>query len=100
MRNKYRKKRNDILSLLTESPLYPLVHIKEENAGLHFLLEIKQDYDYDHFISSCHAKGLHIKTLKDYGGKDDKTLIINYSSLPLASFKEAITILYDVLKKL
>lgn len=100
MRNKYRKKRNDILSLLTESPLYPLVHIKEENAGLHFLLEIKQDYDYDHFISSCHTKGLHIKTLKDYGGKDDKTLIINYSSLPLASFKEAINILYDVLKKL
>ena len=99
MRNKYRKKRNEILSLLVKSPLYPLITIKEENAGLHFLLEIKQDYDYEQFISLCHKQGLHIKTLKDYGGNDN-TLIINYSSLSLPDFQKAITIIYNILKKL
>ena len=44
MRKFYRNSRDRILGCIRSHRLYPQVTIKEENAGLHFLMEIDTSY--------------------------------------------------------
>lgn len=99
MRNYYRAQRDTIISCIRQHPYYQYVTIKEENAGLHFLLTVDtrlSDYELIHRASE---KGIHISCLSEYYYNQQKavphTLIINYSGIEKERIGQAIELLFS-----
>lgn len=93
MRKFYRNSRNRILGCIRSHRLYPQVTIKEENAGLHFLMEIDTSYTDREMVDRAAAAGINISSLSQYcHGKeqeDSHTLVINYSGIEEDIIEEA-----------
>ncbi|NMA67833.1 MAG: PLP-dependent aminotransferase family protein, partial [Desulfitobacterium sp.] len=85
MRTYYRKQRDQILKLIRQGPLSPFVKIREEDAGLHFLLEVDTDVSDEELINSARRGGIRITSLSQYYHKKQAqpshTLIVNYSGI-------------------
>ncbi len=99
MRNRYRIQRDMILDCIRKHPLYQRVKIKEENAGLHFLLEIDTSYSDEVLIRKASEKGIRITCLSQYyynqRNATEHTLIINYSGIQPERIPEAIELLFE-----
>lgn len=99
MRNYYRVQRDTILDCIRQQKHYDKVKIKEENAGLHFLLEVETKYSDDDLIKRIAAKGIHISCLSQYFYNKQKakkhTLIINYSGMEPEKIEEAVDRLFE-----
>lgn len=95
LRNSYKTLRNEFLAQLESSPLSSIVKIKEENAGLHFLLQFPDNYNDQDLLDKANQLGLHISTLSNFYHIPFKshTLVINYSGLPYDHIKLAIELL-------
>lgn len=93
MRKFYRNSRDRILGCIRNHRLYPQVTIKEENAGLHFLMEIDTSYTDREMVDRAAAAGINISSLSQYcHGKeqeDSHTLVINYSGMEEDIIEEA-----------
>lgn len=93
MRKFYRNSRDRILGCIRNHRLYPQVTIKEENAGLHFLMEIDTSYTDREMVDRAAAAGINISSLSQYcHGKeqeDSHTLVINYSGIEEDRIEEA-----------
>lgn len=93
MRKFYRNSRDRILSCIRNHRLYPQVTIKEENAGLHFLMEVDTSYTDKEMVDRAAAAGINISSLSQYcHGKeqeDSHTLVINYSGIEENIIEEA-----------
>lgn len=93
MRKFYRNSRDRILGCIRSHRLYPQVTIKEENAGLHFLMEIDTSYTDKEMVDRAAAAGINISSLSQYcHGKeqeDSHTLVINYSGIEEDIIEEA-----------
>ena len=93
MRKFYRNSRDRILGCIRRHRLYPQVTIKEENAGLHFLMEIDTSYTDREMVDRAAAAGINISSLSQYcHGKeqeDSHTLVINYSGIEEDIIEEA-----------
>lgn len=93
MRKFYRNSRDSILGCIRSHRLYPQVTIKEENAGLHFLMEIDTSYTDREMVDRAAAAGINISSLSQYcHGKeqeDSHTLVINYSGIEEDIIEEA-----------
>ena len=93
MRKFYRNSRDRILSCIRNHRLYPQVTIKEENAGLHFLMEVDTSYTDKEMVDRAAAAGINISSLSQYcHGKeqeDSHTLVINYSGIEEDIIEEA-----------
>ena len=98
MRNYYRMQRDTILSCIKKQVHYNKVKIKEEHAGLHFLLEADTKYSDEELIKRIADKGIRASCLSEYfyDKKDAKkhTLIINYSGMEPAKIEEAVDRLF------
>jgi len=94
MRNFYRNQRDLILQCIKNSPLSSYVTIKEENSGLHFLMNIKTTLSDDEIVSRAEQEGLRISCLSQYYHKSapntEHTIIINYSGIESNKIEEAI----------
>jgi len=94
MRNFYRNQRDLILKCIKNSPLSSYVTIKEENSGLHFLLNIKTSLTDDEIIRRAEQEGLRISCLSKYyrsaPSNADHTIIINYSGIEPNKIEEAV----------
>ena len=66
MRKFYRNSRDRILGCIRSHRLYPQVTIKEENAGLHFLMEIDTSYTDREMVDRAAAAGINISSLSQY----------------------------------
>ena len=101
MRNYYRTQRDTILACIKEENDYAKTRIKEENSGLHFLLEVNTNLTDEELIKKAKDNGIHISCLSEYFYNPEKskehTLIINYSGIPKENIKEAISRLYKSL---
>lgn len=99
MRNFYQKKRNLLLDAIKKSPLSDYVTISEEDAGLHFLMEIHTSMDQEAFKRRAEKQGIRISALADYYVLPPATkrpvFIINYSSLPDEKIPEAVERIYQ-----
>lgn len=108
MRNFYRKLRDKLLEEIKQSPLSSLVSISEEDAGLHFLMQIHTDLSDDAIVEHAANEGIRITSLSQYNhkknvqaklyGASTHTFVINYSNLPAEHIKEAVERLYRALK--
>lgn len=99
MRNYYRIQRDTLLNCIRSQKYFHRVKIKEENAGLHFLLEIHTDDSDDTLLKKVASKGIHISCLSQYFFNSDSakehTLIINYSGIQPERIEEAVRRLFE-----
>ena len=99
MRNYYRVQRNEILACIRNQKYYDKVKIKEENAGLHFLLEVDTKYSDEKLMKRIAQKGIHISCLSEYFYNKKRakkhTLIINYSGIEPDKIEDAIHCLFE-----
>lgn len=94
MRNFYRNQRDLILECIRKSPLSSSVTIKEEDSGLHFLMQLNTTIPDETIIHRAEQEGLRISCLSQYYHNDacgsEHTLIINYSGIEPQKIEEAI----------
>lgn len=102
MRNYYRAKRDRILQNLTDSPLASLMRIREEDAGLHFLMELDTQMPDQCFTEKCAAQGIRITPLSLYyhspGQAPQHIFVINYSSLDETRLPDAVRKMAGILR--
>ena len=103
MRTHYRMLRDTILCCIRNHKDYSKVTIREEDAGLHFLLEIKTKESDEVIENRLRANGINISFLSRYYEKKETTkshtLVISYSGMEKEKMQEAVDILFEGLWK-
>lgn len=94
MRNYYREQRDLVLACIKKYMNPDKIRIREENSGLHFLLEIDTNYSDDQLRNNAEARDIHISFLSQYyrNTKNARyhTLVINYSGIMPEHIEEAV----------
>lgn len=98
MRTHYRSLRNELLSTIKKSPLSSRIHISEEDAGLHFLMQLDTEATDRELAQTASRKGLHITCLSEYyfgqiPESSTHTIVLNYSGLQLEQVPMAVELL-------
>ena len=98
LRNYYQTKRDAILQVFQKEPLGKYVTIREEGAGVHFLMQIRTEKSEEEIVTEAKGKGIKLAPLSHYfdGEKDgnfENTYVINYSSVDLTNIEKAAQIL-------
>ena len=84
MRTASRKKRDLLLTAIRQSTLAPFCEIKEEQAGLHFILRLNIPKKRSDFLAACEKREIHITAVAS------NSYMINYSSIPKERIEEAV----------
>ena len=84
MRNSSRKKRDLLMKSIKNSVIGNFSEIREEQSGLHFILDIALGISDETFIKRCLDKDIKIKAISR------NNFMINYSSIPLDRIEEAV----------
>ncbi len=95
MRKYYKNRRNRVISILNTCPLASKLTIREEDAGLHFLLHVDTDLSDRELTDIWAGAGIRVRTLSSYyqgpvPEKDKRHLVINYSGLNEADLEQAL----------
>ncbi|MDY3827448.1 MAG: PLP-dependent aminotransferase family protein [Clostridium sp.] len=103
MRNIYRNLRDRILDAIKKSRLNDYVKVSEEEAGLHFLLNIKTELSDKELKALAEKRGINISCISEYYFDDniknlEHTLIINYSSIRIEDIDKVINMLLECIK--
>ena len=92
MRRHYKTVRDALLSEIRKNPVLKSAEIREEDAGLHFLLKLDSSLTDTELKAAIRREGINISCLSDYyegePGADKGTLIVNYSSVMSECAKE------------
>ena len=86
MRRFYRARRNRILEILKTCDFADRLTIREEDAGLHFLLNVDTELTDEELVALCAGAGLAVRALSSFyhtpvGDKIAHCLVINYATL-------------------
>jgi GntR family transcriptional regulator/MocR family aminotransferase len=84
MRKFYKSRRNAVISLLHGCPFAQQLTILEQDAGLHFLLQIDTQLPDRELTRRLELAGIRVKALSDYFHdrmEDRHCLVVNYSGL-------------------
>ena len=86
MRKFYRQRRNRVVSALLGCPIADKLTIREEDAGLHFLLKIDTAQSDEELTAACARAGIRIRALSSYyhgavPANDRRCLVVNYAAL-------------------
>ena len=92
MRTAYRKKRDLLLKSIDESSLAGISEVCEEQSGLHFILKLKLNMRTEEFTEKCRQVEVNITSV------EDKSFMINYSSVPTERIPEAIKRISNLIK--
>ena len=87
MRTRYRKKRDEVISLIESSSLSGRVQIMEQDAGLHFLMKLHTELSDDEIKRRAADAGIRIALLSDYcfdkTKAEEHIFVVNYSGAEL-----------------
>lgn len=86
MRKYYKSRRNQVVSALNQCAFSHLLTIREEDAGLHFLLKVDTAMTDAELARFCEEKGVRVRALSSYyhlavPPEDEHCLVINYAFL-------------------
>ena len=84
MRKFYRQRRNTVITHLQSSPLADKLTILEQDAGLHFLVQVNTELTDRQLTAALDAAGIRIQALSEYfhDSKEDlHCLVVNYSGI-------------------
>lgn len=94
MRNYYRGKRDQILEAFQNSSLASRIQIREEDAGLHFLLTVNTSLSDDEVMEKAVEHGIGLSSLSRYYYKKNSSaehvFVINYSGIEEDKMAEAV----------
>ena len=100
MRNYYRKTRDIILENIINRKEDKKINIMEEDAGLHFLLQVDTKLLDKQLVTRAAQKGINISCLSQYYYDKSKAkehiLVINYSGVNTHDIKEGVDKLFEV----
>ena len=100
MRNFYHSQRDLLLHCLKNSPASPRITIKEEDAGLHFLMHVTLSVSDEIILKKAKSQGLRLACLSQYYHQDSPpeahTFVMNYSAIHPEHMKEAIARLCQI----
>ena len=86
MRKTYRTRRNRLVQILQECPFAGKLSIQEQNAGLHFLLEVDTPLSDEALLERFGQAGIRVQTLQIYYHgpapvRQECCLVVNYAGL-------------------
>ncbi len=85
LRRYYREQRNKILKAFRENPAFAGAEIREENAGLHFLLKLHTAVTDSELKDAAERGGIRISCLSDYYARprdaEQNVLLIQYANI-------------------
>ena len=89
MRKYYKSRRNQVVSALNQCAFSHLLTIREEDAGLHFLLKVDTAMTDAELTRFCSERGVRVRALSSYyhlavPPEDEHCLVINYAGLSAA----------------
>lgn len=100
MRNYYRNTRDIILDNIINRKEDKKIDIMEEDAGLHFLLQVDTNYSDKELITRAAMNGINISTLSQYYYDKSKAkehiLVINYSGVNPNDIEVGIDKLFEI----
>lgn len=98
MRNFYRSQRDIIMKCIKRQPEFKRVSIKEENAGLHFILSFDTELSDDEIIMKARQNGINLSCLSQYfynkENSKEHAVIINYSGIETEDIEKYIPLLF------
>lgn len=101
MRSYYHRKRDLLIRQIRQSRLQPHAVIREENSGLHFILELQTELTDAEVCSRALQKGLRIAPLSGFYASFtpgiEHRFIVNYSAIREEQIEEAIRILCEII---
>ncbi len=102
MRTYYHHKRDAVIHAIYNSPLKKYVRISKEDAGLHFLMEIKTPHPDREFVNLLKVSGIKLAPLSDYFMQKtedaEHIYVMNYSSVEQEKIEEAVQMIYKYCK--
>lgn len=103
MRNYYRGKRDQMLKAFQNSKLASRITIREEDAGLHFLLSVNTELTDEKVEEKAREKGIGISSLSRYyyesASAAEHVFVINYSGIEEDRMEEAVSRLVEVFER-
>ncbi len=103
MRNYYHEKRDILLKKIEKSPLSDYVTISEEDAGLHFLMQVRTALSDEGLCAELAGKGIRISSVGQYYAGDtnraEHVFVMNYSSLEEDNIDKVIQIFYQAIRQ-
>lgn len=94
LKNYYKTHRNLLLTEFQNSSLKDMIHIREQNAGTHFLLYVNTTMSKEEISRAALEQDIHLAFLSDYCHTPivdmDRTIVINYAGIEPKHVKEAI----------
>ena len=95
MRKFYRARRNKVLEILMNSPYAPIMTIREEDAGLHFLVRLDTRLSDEELVARCAEAGIRVKALSRYyhtpvPESDRHTLVVDYAAVQEEALEAAL----------
>ena len=106
MKNYYRNLRNSLIQSISASPLARISSIREQNAGLHFLLEFNVPVSGKQLQRQFLENGLDIPLLSEYwigdglNELDKPVFVMNYSGISREVIPEAVERMNNAVKTL
>ncbi len=102
MRTYYKNIRDTILTNIKNQGNDKKIRIKEEDAGLHFLLELDTDLSDKELMDLAKNEGINLSCLSQYyydkSNAIEHNLVINYSGIDIDKIEEGVERLFKVLK--
>ena len=100
MRKFYKNRRNRVVSALENCVFSDKLTILEQDAGLHFLLQVDTQLSDRELIARLEQAGIRIHALSSYyhdRSEDLHCLVVNYSGLKEEALEEALVTASDVM---
>ncbi len=95
MRKYYKNRRNQVVSALNNCPFADKITIREEDAGLHFLLKVDTPMTDDELVQLCVERGVRLRALSSYyhlpiPEEDRRCLVINYAGIDQEALEQVL----------
>ncbi|WP_429945950.1 PLP-dependent aminotransferase family protein [Bibersteinia trehalosi] len=103
MRAYYQKKRDNLLFSLKNSPLAEKITIKEENAGLHFIVQFHTELNDEQILQSANEQGIKMVSLaryyQDKSQAPKNAFVVGYSNLADKQVDEVVRWLKNIFSR-
>jgi GntR family transcriptional regulator/MocR family aminotransferase len=100
MRKFYKQRRNTVVSLLENCAFSEFLTIHEQDAGLHFLVQVKTDRTDRELTENLAEAGIRIRALSEYYHDSDAQrhcLVVNYSGIKEENLQQALDALKNIM---
>lgn len=103
LRNYYQQKRDKILTTFLKEPLGKYITIREEDAGVHFLMHVDTKLSEKEFQAKLRAKGVRMAALSSFYHPAEKEseyeniYVMNYSFVDCERVEEVAQMIYKLI---